>query len=427
VEADVDAGRFDRTRCGGLITAAGEVDGRPVAIAWSDFRVNAAAYGQANSRRFTAFLRHLRTIGKRVPLIYVVNSAGLSLAEGRQLFADAFAIWPELLRYAEERQLLTCAAGRCLGLAPILFGLGHYRVAIAERTQLNLAGPDVITRFFGKGTDFERGAAAERFVEQNDLIHELVPSVDAAFARFREILSLRPAHRFGPSTLGGTSAMLLHSFLDCEPGELIPGWSDRLRIFLGTRRGSPIGIFLNPPERSNNLICVRTLDKYAAGLDLFRSMRIPIVSLLDSPGADPRFDQSDANNFRRMLWVGEKIIRYPHGAMGVVIGRCFGGAATLGFPKVFGGTRSLALTGCRVGTMDSRLIDGQLSGSARLRAEWKATAARQGPELGDLLERGTVDAVIEVADLAREVDTFLAQVRRPRLVDGAAAARMVAL
>lgn len=415
VESAGSGDRFRRTDCRGLVTAMGHFQGRPLAIAWSDFRVEAASFGQANSRRFVAFLRHLGSQGhERTPLIYIVNSAGISLMEGRAVFSDGFAIWPELLRFADQHLLLTCATGRCLGLAPLLYGLGHYRVAVAKATQVNLTGPDVIKMFFGQGIDFDRSAAAERFVATNDLIHELVPSVDAALSRFKELLFPASAVPQGSlRNLGAATGALLESFLDGPPHEVVPGWCDRMRLFIGRRRGQPLGLFVNPLERSNNLVTVRTLAKYAAGLDLMRSLRLPIVSCLDSPGIDPRFDQSEANNIRMMLSVGDKIIRYPHGSMGIVTRRCFGGASTLSFPKVFGGTRAIALRGCTIGTIHDRIIAQLLSGSPRLLEQWHRVSSQQGPELDDLLAKGILDAVIDPAGLPNEVDRFLALCSKP--------------
>jgi acetyl-CoA carboxylase carboxyltransferase component len=428
IDTAVSTAAFDRACCDGLVTAVGECAGRAVAIAWSDFRVNGASYGHANSQRFAAFLRHLRQSAEPIPLIYVVNSAGLSLMEGRTAFSDAFALWPALLRYAEERLVLTCASGKCLGLAPLLYGLGHYRVAVAGHTQINLTGPEVIKLFFGQGYDFERQAAAERGVERHDLVHELVPSVDAALVLFRDVIAgpAGAAPGMAPS-LGTRTGALLMSFLDAAPREMVPGWCPRVRLFIGTRRGRPVGLFVNPLERSNNLITIRTLEKYAAGLDLFRALRLPIVSVLDSPGIDPRFDQSDANNIRRILWVGEKIIHYPHGAMGVIAGRCFGGATTLAFPKVFGGCRAVALEGAQFGVMHERIVDQVLSGSPRLFEQWRQVAAVQGPDFADLLAEESLDARIDAAELPGEIDRFLAYAasRLPaRRVSGAGLARV---
>ncbi|HET7789757.1 MAG TPA: hypothetical protein VFK78_03090 [Gemmatimonadales bacterium] len=412
VEREHAAGTFSRTSSGGLITAVLPFRGSRVAVVWSDFRVNAASFAHENSRRFSAFLSHLaRERGKPVPLIYVVNSAGLSLMAGRAVFTDAFALWPAILDYAERHLVLTCAVGKCLGLAPLLFGLGHYRIAVAGQTHINLTGPEVLSLFFEPGFDFAAGAAAERAHGRNDLIHEIVPSVDDALARFRDLLSADP----GPAPVDGALGTLLASFLDADPLELIPGWCGTVRLFLGRRRGAPIGVFANPPGRPNNLVTVRTLEKYAAGLDLFRALAVPIVSFLDSPGIDPRFEQGDANNMRKILWVGEKIIRYPHGAMGVAAGRCFGGASTLGFPRVFGSVRAVALRGCRIGTMHERIIGRVLQQSPRLLAQWHQVAAKQAADLADLLADGTLDAVVDPWQLGDEVDTFLEQIRAPRL------------
>jgi len=418
VDAAVSADSFDRQGCEGLVTALGECDGRTVAIAWSDFRVKASSYGQRNSKRFAAFLRHLRESPDPIPLIYVVNSAGVSLMEGRGAFSQAFALWPELLRYADERLLLTCAVGKCLGLAPLLYGLGHYRVAVARGTHINLTGPEVIRLFFGTGVDFDTRAAAERCLECHDLVHEIVPSLDDALRLCRGLIARLPEEG-PPRELGARTGPLLLRMLDGLPREVIPGWCPRVRLFIGTHRGKALGLLVNPLERSNNMITVRTLDKYGAGLDLFRALRLPIVSVLDSPGIDPRCEQSDANNIRRILWVGEKIIRYPHGAMSIVAGRCFGGATALSIPKVFGGTRTIALPGAQFGMMHERIVEQVLSGSPRLLAEWRNASAAQDGGFSDLLAQGALDAVVQPEDLPGELDRFLeCDTVCPRLVGG---------
>ena len=408
VESSHAATPIDRSHLSGLVLALGEYQGRTVAIAWSDFRVDAGSYTHTNTRRFSAFLRQLRLeTDEGPPLMYVVSSAGVSLMQGRTLFSDAFQLVPELLAYAQERLVVTCALGKCLGLATLLYGLGHYRMAVAERTHINLTGPEILKLFFGDGADFARRAAAEASYERNDLVHELVPSVGVAFERWKELLAPRPRPQPASPEAPSATAALLGSFLDGPPRELVPGWCSSVGLFLGTRRGRPLGIFINPPRRPNNLITVRTLEKYAAGLDLFGAMRLPIVSFLDSPGVDPRFDQSDANNIRKMLWVGEKIIRYPSRSMGVIIGRCFGGASTLGIPKVFGGWRTVALRGSNIGVMHGGIIDQILRQSPRLREQWRRAAAGQGQGFEDLLASGMLDAVIAPHELPGEIDRLL--------------------
>jgi acetyl-CoA carboxylase carboxyltransferase component len=96
----------------------------------------------------------------------------------------------------------------------------------------------------------------------------------------------------------------------------------------------------------------------------------------------------------------------------VVAGRSYGGATTLLFPKVFGGTTVVALRGSRIGAMHERIIERVLAGSPRLLGEWRQVAAGQGPECEDLLRNGTIDAVIDPAELPGAIDHFLAQPER---------------
>lgn len=403
---------FDRITCGGHIHALALVNGRPVAVAWADFRVHAASYDHVVSRRFAAFIRYAGH--HRIPMIYVVNSAGISLRHGRKVFSDAFQLWPALLRFAERNTLLTCALGRCLGLAPVLFGLGHYRVAVSGMTQINLTGPQVIQTCFGDSPDFDRSAAAERFVERTDLVHETLPTTDAAIARFLEILS-----GAGPVAVADAAVPMdptlefLESVLDRRPLELVPGWSGGVRLFLGEFRDRRLGIFINPVPRREHMINSRCIEKYSAGLDLFARLGVPIVSFLDAPGMDPRFKESDANNIRKMLWVGEKIIRYPHGSLGVIWGRCYGGATTLVFPKIFGGARVVALRGARIGSMQEQVVSRLLEQSPRLLAQWRASLERQGPDLADLLEEGSLDAVVDLHELPDQLELFLSRLSAP--------------
>lgn len=406
----------DRARHAGLVTATAEFHGRTVAVVWSDFRVDGGCYQRANSRRLSAFLHQLRLGGDdSPPLFFAVSSAGVSLMHGRGVFSDAFALWPELLAYSRSHLVVTCAHGKCLGLAALLYGLGAYRLAVSGRTHVNLTGPEVLELFFGEDVDFEGQASADAVHDHTDLIHELVPSIDAALARWKSLL-LPAAHSRAavPDDDQDTDAFLT-SFLDGTPLELIPGRTASLRVFLGTRGGRPLGIFINPPRRTHNLITVSALEKYSAGLELFRAMRLPIVSFVDSPGVDPRFEQSNANNIRKLLQVGEQLIHYPHRAMGVVNGRCFGGASSLTIPKVFGGWRALAMRGSVIGAMQSGIIEQLLRQSSRLHEQWLQSAAEQGPELEDLLASGMLDAVIDPHELPAEIDRLLADPAGPAL------------
>lgn len=393
----------------GLIMAVGRVGSHRLAVVLSDFRVNGASYSKASSQRLVHFLAHLKRAG--LPCFFVIQTLGVCLMEGRAVFSDAFRIWPALLDYARTNTLVTCAVGKCLGLGAVLFGLGHYRMAVAAKTHLNLTGPEVLKMFFGQAFDFAHCASAERQLETTDLVHELVDGVESAAAKMRTLLFAEPRQAF----TGGPDArpLRLLSRIGEVELEVFPGSSKPLRAFLMRRGAARFGVFITPPGRAANLICARTLQTYAAGLDLFCALGLPVVSMLDAPGIDPRFEQSDRNNIRLMLAVGERIIDYPHGAMGIVIGRCFGGATSLAFPKVFGAQRVIALEGSQLGAMHPKLIEKLLDKSPRLLAQWTTVARAHQADLSDLVADGAIDAVVSEEALGTEVDRFLTGLLAP--------------
>jgi acetyl-CoA carboxylase carboxyltransferase component len=424
-----DLTELERTDCDGLLCLRGWLNGSRVGVVQCDFRVNGGSFGHDNSKRLTSFLEQMSACG--APVFMAVNSIGVRIMEGRTVFGDAFSIWPALTRFRKTGLLITLAMGKCLGLGALLYGLGHYRMAVGEETHINLTGPEVMKLFFGEKFSFEDFASAERQSRSTDLVHELVADRAAGFERAKALLGLANPSLPLPSGISMLSEIpglpqqrdlireKLNSILDeVSPHrfELFPELSPIVKIFITERDGQKIGVFVNPPGNANNMITIEALQKYAAGLDFFRSIGVPVVSLLDSPGADPRLEQSDRNNIRSMIWVGDKIIFYPHGTMGIVIGRCFGGATTLGFPKVFGGLKTLVLKGAKLGVIHESIIRTLLSGSPRLLSTWETVHAKETSDAADLIASGIVDQQIEQAEIGGQISLFIEELRSRSLL-----------
>ena len=58
-----------------------------------------------------------------------------------------------------------------------------------------------------------------------------------------------------------------------------------------------------------------------------------------------------ANPGSRIGCAAQRIVDYPFGRMGVCLGRGYGGAILLGFPRFFGSTAAYVLEGATVGLM----------------------------------------------------------------------------
>jgi propionyl-CoA carboxylase beta chain len=401
----------------GLVTLIGRVGGRPVGIAASDFRVNGGSVGAEIAARLGAFTRHLAAID--APLILSIDMFGVRVMEGRQVFGAAFGLLPTLMEFAERQLLITCTAGRALGIGAILYAMGHYRLAAGERTALSLTGPEVFKLFFGEKVDFEELASARRAFRYNEAVHELAPSSEAMWQRVRALIApdavqfAAPAD--APADAGGPRLARVLDALGEARLEVMHQIKCSVRAYLVRRGDQLLGVVANPIGEADNLINVKALKKYEAALAFFRALRVPVVSVLDTPGIDPRIDESDRNLLRQIVATCQAIAAYPHGKMGVVAGRCYGGASTLGFPKFLGSDVVVALEGAHAGIMHSSIIDRLLGGSPRLMEQWRAVHATETEDLADLQRQGMIDRVCSVEDLGRDVERFLAA-RRAQLL-----------
>lgn len=418
-----DCHEVSRAECDGIIHAVGWIENKLVGVAFNDFRVNGGSFSSASSQRSTAFFKLMND--SQTPVILVLNTLGVRFMEGRTVFEETFSMLPEITRFAENNPLITISVGRTLGLGAILFGLGHYRLAVRGDSLINLTGPEVINLFFGKGFDYAALASAETQFSKTNLVHELVDSRDEALHRARNILATWAAVKIAPEAntlpanfegeyidadIISTAENRLHDLRTHFNGgtmEIFRDLSSIVRTFIGIHDGELIGVFINPPGHAGNMINTRSLEKYEAALQFFKVLKLPVVSFLDTSGAEPRTIGAESNLLGKFIQVAGLIINYPHAKMGFVVGRCFGGATILSFPKNFGGRFTFALEGSRMGIMHDDIITKLLNGSARLLEKWQEVVATQTADMSDLKANGSVDDLIKADLIGNKLSLFL--------------------
>lgn len=397
--------------------------GQKVAFFWNDFRVSGGSFGKKNVDRMLSFL--IQTSKAKLPLIVGVNSMGVKISEGRTLFDRAFSLIPALESYKQSAKVYTVATGNCFGLGAILFGLGHYRYAIREDAKINLTGPEVFSLFFGKAIEFDELASVDNQNKRTGLVSEVVSGLDEALDKTYQLVAFEQdrEHRLLPESYRSNAELglpqtvatpeshkaaylFVASFCDGFM-RLFRTFDDKLLVFLARIGNKRLGILINPPGNTDNMIGERTLELYKEALLYFRALEVPVLSVLDTPGADPRVQ---ANNYRileKMIEVARLIYNYPFNKMGIGYGRCFGGACLLAIPKIFGGKAAYTIKGTELGIMHPDIITQLLSGSKRLLNEWQQNQALQTEDLSDMVKEGSVDKVITIDQLRDTVTTTL--------------------
>lgn len=156
--------------------------------------------------------------------------------------------------------------------------------------------------------------------------------------------------------------------------------------FIARRNNVSCGVLINPVNKGN-MVDNKTINKYRDALALFRKLSLPLISFVDTPGADPRVVETENDIIKSITELTGEIIEYPHDKIGVTVGRCYGGASVLMIPTIYGGKPSLALKGSHMGIMGKQIIRQLLSGSQRFLEMWEAHASYE-TEMRDLLDLG---------------------------------------
>jgi len=394
-------GRPDRKQMNGCFTVKATLNGTRVGVIYNDFRVYGGSFGRENSQRICAFLKELQQEG--LPAVFMISSIGVRIMEGRGVFPYAFKIVPALRNFARKNLLITAATGRCLGLGALLFACGDYRLSLKEETSLNLTGPEVFRMFFGEAANFEEISSSKRQFEETSLINEVCENKDKLNQKIKNIIS-RNAYN-SELVLSEKEEELLERVADGLV-EVFPQHNQAIRTFIATKNDRRFAIFMNPPGKAN-LLNVGCIDRFNMALALFDKLQLPVVSLVDTPGADPRIEQNDKNIIAKLTTMSINIVDYPHAKVGIVYGRCYGGASVFSFPEVFGGEPSIALEEANLGIMSNQIIDQLLCGSPRFHTEWKENSAKETADLQDLIDAGVIGKRIKKSEMSNEVELFL--------------------
>jgi acetyl-CoA carboxylase carboxyltransferase component len=413
----LDGRPHDRREADGFITLRVAGDSGAFGLVYNDFKLKGGSFSRRNSERLAAFFDQMAV--ECLPVVFLVDSMGIRLMDGRAVVKPAFSIIPSVSRFRQGQLLVTCNLGRALGLGAVLYAAGHYRMAIADKSLARLAGPEIVRMFFGKAPDAGMDAATGLQPPGSTLVNDVSSTRAEMLAKARMLVGCAIGEPADPPVGDGRSgfpdlrapgrpeaklAAVLAAVSDSAT-ELFACLSPSVRTYLATRRGRRFGLFVNPPGNIDNLVTAHTLDRYAVALDLFRALELPLVSLIDTPGGDPR-DNSDV--ILKLWQTTQRIIDYPYPRMGVCIGRGYGGAIVLGFPRFLGSQAAYVLQGATVGLMNAQLIDSLLAASKNLAAEWNQSRATQTADCSDLIAEGIIDACLAPADLVPALDRFLA-------------------
>jgi acetyl/propionyl-CoA carboxylase alpha subunit/acetyl-CoA carboxylase carboxyltransferase component len=288
-----------RTPADGLVLGTATVDGRPVAVMSYDYTVLAGTQGHMNHRKTDRLLELARR--ERLPLVMFAEGGGGRPGDTDTTSVGGLDVPTFRLTAALSGQvpLVAIVSGYCFAGNAALAGACDVIIATPEAS-LGMGGPAMIEGG-GLGVVAPDAVGPMSVQVPNGVVDLLVPDEPAAVAAARRYLSY-----FRPLT--GTPAehadqrVLRHLIPEnrvrsydvrpviealCDTGsvlELRAGFGVGVVTALARLGGHAVGLLVNNPRHLGGAIDGDAADKATAFLRLCEAHRLPVVSLVDTPG-----------------------------------------------------------------------------------------------------------------------------------------------
>jgi acetyl/propionyl-CoA carboxylase alpha subunit/acetyl-CoA carboxylase carboxyltransferase component len=287
-----------RTPADGLVLGTARVGGRPVAVMSYDYTVLAGTQGHMNHRKTDRLLELARR--ERLPLVMFAEGGG-----GRPGDTDTTSVGgldvPTFRLTAElsgRVPLVAVVSGYCFAGNAALAGACDVIIATPEAS-LGMGGPAMIEGG-GLGIVAPGDVGPMSVQVPNGVVDLLVPDDAAAVAAARRYLSYFSGP--GPDGEHDDQRRLRHLIPEnrvraydvrpviealCDTGsvlELRPRFGVGILTALVRIGGHPVGLLANNPLHLGGAIDGDAADKATAFLRLCEAHRLPVLSLVDTPG-----------------------------------------------------------------------------------------------------------------------------------------------
>ena len=292
----------------GVLTGVGTLAGRPVAVSANDPTVKAGSWGPKTVEKILRIQE--RALSLRVPLVYLVDSAGARINEQVQMFPGR--------RHAgriffNQVRLSGVVPQVCVLFGPSAAG-GAYIPAFCDivimrdgNASMYLGSPRMAEMVIGEQVTLEQMGGARMHTAKSGVGHALVASdkqgiefakrylgyfpgsfveqppsaPPAAPSSSRSIRELIPADENKPFDMRELLDALLDAGSFCEIHER---WARELIVGYARLDGRVIGVIANQPKVKGGVLFVDSADKCARFIWTCNAFNIPLLFLADVPG-----------------------------------------------------------------------------------------------------------------------------------------------
>ena len=304
----------------GVVTTVGVVGGREVVVVANDATVKAGSWWPETIKKI---LRAQEvSMRSRVPIIYLVDSAGVNLPYQGGVFpgqygaARIFYYNSIMRRYLRVPQI-AAVMGPCVAGGAYLPALSDIIIMVEKTSFMGLGGANLVKGATGQTIDNETLGGARTHTEVSGVAHYRVESDESCIEKIREIVSELPSPEKAPASIAESkeAARPLEDLYDIIPedhrqpydarellaclldeGHLDEFQADYAREILTGHarvRGLQVGVIANSrglvrekgkPPKFGGIIYTESAEKVAYFIETCNRQRTPLLFIQDVSG-----------------------------------------------------------------------------------------------------------------------------------------------
>ena len=421
----------------GVVTGMASLAGRPMALMANDPTVKAGSWGPKTVEKIIRIQE--QALEHRVPMVYLVDSAGARITEQVQMFPGR--------RHAgrifhTEVKLSGVVPQVCVLFGPSAAG-GAYIPAFCDvvimrdgNASMYLGSPRMAEMVIGEKVSLEEMGGARMHTGVSGCGHFLVKSDEEGIDLAKRYLSYFPGHwREGPPPAppaepGSDAAIrdlipadenkpfdiltLIDSLVDEGSFlEIHKRWAKELVVGYARLEGQVVGIVANQPKQKGGVLFVDSSDKAARFIWTCNAFNVPLLFLADVPG----FMIGTAVERQGIIRSGAKMISAVSEAtvpkLSVIVRKAYGAGLYAMAGPAFDPDACIALPSAKIAVMGPQAAinavfynqvqaiedeDERAAFVEKLREEYKAEI-----DVLHLASEMVIDAVVQPEDLRAEL------------------------
>jgi methylmalonyl-CoA decarboxylase subunit alpha len=296
----------------GVVIGLGRIGGRPVALMANDPTVKAGSWGPKTVEKILRIQE--RALELRVPMVYLVDSAGARITDQVQMFPGRRGAGRI---FHNQVKLSGLVPQVCVLFGPSAAG-GAYIPAFCDivimregNASMYLGSPRMAQMVIGEDVSLEEMGGARMHTGVSGCGHMLVKSDEEGIDAAKRYLSYLPGNCAQNAPTVEPSATLFAPASQTPIGELIPQdenkpfdikllldalldadsfmeiharWAKELIVGFARLEGRPMGVVANQPKVKGGVLFVDSADKAARFIWTCNAFNVPLLFLADVPG-----------------------------------------------------------------------------------------------------------------------------------------------